>query len=163
MENYNKTNGTTLNQLKVLKIGQNSKSDTIVYTYEHLSGTHGPYSAYVPKGNLEKLGIKVGKMYRVRTAKVNGKYHWVSAVELRRETIVNEVPRNQEIDRRFFRINKTPKPLFYWNSTEAPNHNHSRRDIYFNPNSKVFREWKSQQGENRWQSGYPSLMRRTTL
>lgn len=63
--------GTTLNNLKVISLGQNSKHDLIAYTYRHESGEHGPYQAFVPRGNIERLGLEAGKMYRIRTAKIN--------------------------------------------------------------------------------------------
>ena len=91
MNNTARDNGTTLNNLKVLKIGQNSKHDTIVYVYAHESGEHGPYNAFIPRGNLERLGIKVGNIYRVRTAKIHGHYCWVQATVLKREVIYREV------------------------------------------------------------------------
>lgn len=45
-------------------------------------GTHGPYEAFIPKGQTDRLQLKVGYLYRIKTAKIKGNYNWVSAVQL---------------------------------------------------------------------------------
>lgn len=58
MENYNKEHGTILDRLVVIKIWSDNKKDYIRYIYSHDSGEHGPYTAYVPKGQIVRLGLQ---------------------------------------------------------------------------------------------------------
>lgn len=54
----NRTEGTTLDRLVVIKIWSDNKQDFIRYIYSHESGEHGPYTAYVPKGQIARLGLQ---------------------------------------------------------------------------------------------------------
>lgn len=95
----NRTNGTILEKCVVEELWSDSKNDWVRYYYAHDVRTPS-YKAYLPKGNLARLGVKVGKMYKVTTKKINGKYFWESVVELRR--IVAEVPETRVTIDSFF-------------------------------------------------------------
>lgn len=66
----NKENGTILDRLKVIKLGSNKYSDLVEYVYSHHSGDHGPYQAYIPRGQVKALELKEGLMYRIKTVKI---------------------------------------------------------------------------------------------
>lgn len=100
----NRENGTILDRLLVIKIWSDNKQDFIKYIYSHDSGEHGPYTAYVPKGQIARLGLKEGSMYRIVTKKTNGRYHWISATQLKKVTSIIE--RKDHFTRRvFYRLN----------------------------------------------------------
>ena len=96
----NKESGTTLDMLRVLSLKSNNSKDFITYQYEWKSGNHGPYEAYIPKGQTNRLGLKVGYLYRIETSKINGIYNWVSSVQLEMKPV--ELEKTKTILEEFF-------------------------------------------------------------
>lgn len=54
------------------RMWRDDKHDYVQYYYNHPVRS-ASYTAYLPKGNLGQLSLKIGRMYRIRTAKPNRK------------------------------------------------------------------------------------------
>lgn len=54
----NNKKGVVLDKLKVIQVWSDSFKGNIRYYFEHNTGEHGPYEAYIPKGQAKALRLQ---------------------------------------------------------------------------------------------------------